>query len=75
VAVLGAFCWSLLFGLRHEDDPHEALSELLVSELLVEELTPQRPIRPAIEHERNEGDPSAVLPSPVNSQTAKETNP
>jgi len=75
VAVLGAFCWSLLFGLRHEDDPHEALSELLVSELLIEEPTTPRPTRPAIQHERAEGDRSATLPSPDEPITQKETNP
>ena len=75
ITALGVFCWSLLFGLRHEDDPHEALSELLVSELLVEEPTTPRPTLPAIQHERAEDDPSAALPSPDNPQTAKETDP
>jgi hypothetical protein len=33
VGLLGAFCWSLLFGLRREDDAHDELSMLLLDEI------------------------------------------
>ena len=58
VAMLGAFCWSLLFGLQREDDPHEVLSELLV-----EELTSPRPVLLA-GPKRDQAEPCPELPSP-----------
>ena len=67
ITTLGVFCWSLLFGLRHESDPHEALSELLVTEL-----TAPRPMCLAVEREQADDDPSTALPSPDNSQTEQE---
>ena len=67
ITTLGVFCWSLLFGLRHESDPHEALSELLVTEL-----TAPRPMLLSVQGEDADDDPSAVLPSPDTSQTEQE---
>jgi len=67
VAVLAAFCWSLLFGLRREDDPHEVLSELLV-----DELTSPRPVLLA-GPKRDHAEPRPELPSPEQHLTKKET--